>query len=393
MQIIENHIHNNSGHLYGGGIATTCSPIIRDNLIENNENITYGGAGMYCGHVIGWPIIEGNTFRGNICRGSGSGGGIFCKSNSNAFIYNNEIYNNRTYTFGGGIYVTENALPTIVFNRIYENYARDGGGVYDNSTSFRLYNNLIYNNNASRDGGGIRLFASDGTIVNNVIYANSSADRGGGIYSRSSDSKIKNCIIYGNASNDGLQLVLHESDDSVLYCNVQGGYPGTGIIDMEPLFRDPENNDFHLMAVECGDPDDSPCIDMGDPLMRDTLFDCSMGLGAERSDIGAYGGGDSIQTDIPDDDHPPLGDFLTIENYPNPFNSSTSIQYSIPENSNVRIDIYNLLGQHVEHLYNGYQNRGAYSIQWDASGMPSGVYYYRLSAGHKTRSSAMLLLK
>ncbi|MBD3169058.1 MAG: T9SS type A sorting domain-containing protein [candidate division Zixibacteria bacterium] len=393
LQIIENTVAYNSGNLYGGGIATICSPTIRDNIIEYNENVNNGGGGMYCGHVIGFPIIEGNIFRGNICRNSAEGGGIFCKSNSNPFIYNNEIYDNQTNTFGGGIYITENSLPTIVFNRVYNNTSMDGGGVYDNSTSFRLLNNLIYDNSASRDGGGIRLFASDGLMVNNVIYGNSAEERGGGIYSRSSDSKIKNCIIYENVSTDGLQLVLHESDDSAVYNNVQGGYQGIGNIDQEPYFRDPDNADFHLMAIYCGDPYDSPCIDMGAPHIIDTLLDCSMGLGSERSDMGAYGGGETTQTFIPDYSDKPVDGFHLMQNYPNPFNSSTNIRYQIPGKSEVRIDIFNISGQHIENLFAGPQDAGIYSINWDASSYASGVYYYSISADGIVNSRSMVLLK
>jgi len=64
-----------------------------------------------------------------------------------------------------------------------------------------------------------------------------------------------------------------------------------GNIDVDPLFRDPANGDFHLMSTACGDPYDSPCIDAGDPSITDDFLDCMYGLGTSISDMGAYGGG------------------------------------------------------------------------------------------------------
>lgn len=68
------------------------------------------------------------------------------------------------------------------------------------------------------------------------------------------------------------------------------------------------------------------------------------------------------------------------QNFPNPFNPSTVIKYSIPKASNVKILIYNTVGQKVETLVNKYQNQGTYEVNWNAANMSSGIYFYSIKA-------------
>jgi hypothetical protein len=80
-------------------------------------------------------------------------------------------------------------------------------------------------------------------------------------------------------------------------------------------------------------------------------------------------------------------------NFPNPFNASTTISYSLSANTDVKLEVYNLMGQKVETLVNGRQTAGFKTIQWDASSYSSGVYFYKLSAGDLTLTKRMTLLK
>lgn len=81
------------------------------------------------------------------------------------------------------------------------------------------------------------------------------------------------------------------------------------------------------------------------------------------------------------------------QNYPNPFNPATTIQYSLPIAGNVTLKIYNLLGQEVKTLLNEYQNEGSYKYTFDASHLPSGVYFYVLNSGEYSSVKKMMLLK
>ncbi len=81
------------------------------------------------------------------------------------------------------------------------------------------------------------------------------------------------------------------------------------------------------------------------------------------------------------------------QNYPNPFNPSTTIRYELPKRSHIVLKIYNLLGQEVATLVNEEKTAGRYEVGWDAGGMASGVYFYRLQAGEFVETKTLILVK
>ena len=86
-------------------------------------------------------------------------------------------------------------------------------------------------------------------------------------------------------------------------------------------------------------------------------------------------------------------DYKLSPNYPNPFNPSTQISYSLPSATNVKLIVYNTSGQIVKVLENGFKNAGNYSINFNASDLPSGIYFYKLEAGQFSQVKKMMLLK
>ncbi len=80
-------------------------------------------------------------------------------------------------------------------------------------------------------------------------------------------------------------------------------------------------------------------------------------------------------------------------NYPNPFNPSTNIKFKLPHSADVTLTVYNTIGQKVETLVERPMSAGAHSIKFEAGGLPSGVYIYRLKADGLTQSKKMLLIK
>ena len=89
--------------------------------------------------------------------------------------------------------------------------------------------------------------------------------------------------------------------------------------------------------------------------------------------------------------------FLLSQNYPNPYNPSTKIEYSVPQSSQVVIKVFDVLGNEIETLVNEEKPVGTYELNWNAAsaagGLPSGVYFYQLKAGEYTSVKKMLLLK
>ena len=87
-----------------------------------------------------------------------------------------------------------------------------------------------------------------------------------------------------------------------------------------------------------------------------------------------------------------------VENYPNPFNPSTTIRYSLPEASEVRLTVYNVQGQQIRNLVSGQQEAGVYSVQWDGHDavgrqVATGLYLYRLQAGQNVAIRKMVFAK
>lgn len=81
------------------------------------------------------------------------------------------------------------------------------------------------------------------------------------------------------------------------------------------------------------------------------------------------------------------------QNYPNPFNPTTTISFQLPESGYTTLKVYNNLGEEVEELENSFKNSGNYSISFDASNLPSGVYFYKLQSGSFTQVNKMILLR
>ncbi len=90
--------------------------------------------------------------------------------------------------------------------------------------------------------------------------------------------------------------------------------------------------------------------------------------------------------------------FSLSQNYPNPFNPQTAIEYSLPRDCEVKITIYNILGQRVRTLVDEHQQAGYKRIEWDgrsggAKELASGIYFYRIEAEEFIQTRKMLLLK
>jgi hypothetical protein len=88
----------------------------------------------------------------------------------------------------------------------------------------------------------------------------------------------------------------------------------------------------------------------------------------------------------------PITSFLR-QNYPNPFNSTTTISYDLFTNSLVTLTIYDVFGRQIEILLNKRETAGVHSVRFDASGLPGGVYFYRLQAGMYHDTNKLLLVK
>ncbi len=315
---------NNGGGMYND----SCAPrLLNCTFVGNSANSD--GGGMYNNNSD--PAMTNCTFSEN----SGHYGGSLCNYISEPMLADCHFIGNWASQSGGAVY--NNGSISTFFNCTFEENSAsvNGGGIFNegSTTSSQMsLTNCIFIRNSARYGGalvggGSRMimgtnFDNISTINNNpgimslfncTFNGNSAEFSGGGIsvtvlsdilFSNQINAlTMVNCILWGDTPDE-----IHESGGEfpagnmsesvvILYSNVQGGFPGQGNVDMDPLFADPNNDDYHLKS-QAGrwnatsqswviDQISSPCIDAGDP---------NIPVGLERFpngdiiNMGAYGG-------------------------------------------------------------------------------------------------------
>jgi hypothetical protein len=404
----------------GIGAGITCnnyaSPLISYcTITENSAGQTGGGIGCQDGST---PSIEYCDFVGN--QAAGSGGGIYIYGDCDVSIRHCTFSENIAWDGdGGGIYV-EGSNILIDSSSFVANTAESGGGVafWDNSqgditnstftanacsmtgggvffssaAGFWMSRCVFEYNEAGSNAGGIGCYDSSPWIVNCTISGNTSGYAGGGILCSQSNATIQNTLIAGNYGLGGIYFNA-ASSVSVSYCdfydNEGGSFSGSppqylGVIIstnvngdscdtyynifMDPMFVNPGYGNYHLLAG-------SPCIDAGDP---NSLMDPDSTV----ADIGAFYFDQLGVSPDPIVTTPTA--FRLFPNYPNPFN---------PVASNVRLMVFNVMGQQVATLAQGWHDSGLHRLTFDGSTLASGIYFCRLQAGDYTGVQKMVLLK
>lgn len=193
---------------------------------------------------------------------------------------------------GVGAYFIESP-STITDCEILEN--GNDGLWFNSETQWQtIFTSTIQNSVIAKNrGAGLRFYANNnGNIINTTIADNENfGDSRAGIKVMDAVVNVKNSIVYNNGTN-----LDYQTSGNFTYSIVQGNYVGdnvanTNFQNVDPLFRDAENGDYHLQSIVCGDAANSPGIDSGDPTIADLVLDCeTAGLGTYSSDIGAYGG-------------------------------------------------------------------------------------------------------
>jgi hypothetical protein len=100
----------------------------------------------------------------------------------------------------------------------------------------------------------------------------------------------------------------------------------------------------------------------------------------------------SFTTDVAEKSLVPV-DYKVYPAYPNPFNPATTIRYYLPKNSQVKLDVYDLMGQKVSTLVNAVQTQGIHEARFNASALASGVYFYKFESTNKIITGKLILMK
>jgi parallel beta-helix repeat protein len=422
--ILQGFTITNGYETVGGGIyCASSSPTITGNIIAGNEATGDGGGGIYCNSSS--PTITGNTIEGNMTL-NGRGGGIYLFASPSTVVIIGNVITGNTALGAGGVYC-QLGTSVIENNTISGNTAGLGGvgGLFVYRGYSTIGNNLITNNASDFLGSGIAFWYASATLTNNTIAENYSPTAGGGIVLADSCMvDITNTISWNNEAPTGGEVWIGYFETSIpstltiSYSDVEGGEEavfvdegctidwGLGMIDTDPLFRDPVAEDFHLMAIACGDSLDSPCIDAGHPDSVDVTLDCEHGHGTVRADMGAFGGRGSPPTSIKESQPRKTiqlpRNFSLFQNYPNPFNPSTTIAFDLPGNAgvkqSVRLAVYDMRGRLVRTLIDSALDPGNHKIHWNGrndreQSVASGIYLYRLKTGDETFTRKMTVLK
>jgi hypothetical protein len=376
---------------------------------EGWEPIPEAGPAIYIYHAS--PVITNSVFSHH----TGSKGcAIACLACPRAIISNN-VFRRNIGAWAGPIVIRENGSSIISGNIITDNVGQTaaGGGIcIETGASPRIENNIITSNFAPY-GGGILCWQNTNAVLLNNTIANNSANQGGGIFcTENSDPVLVNNILYGNTSAYGGQVCIYdvESDPHFLYCDIQGGkegFSGAGAgvshtgryennIDADPLFINAGSEDYRLS-------DASPCIGAGVDSIEvsgvwyhapPTCFggDARPSPAGSKPDLGARENplGTPVGV-VPEASIP--AQCVIHQNYPNPFNPSTTITYALPKSSDVRLSVCDMLGREVSVLVNERKDAGVHEVKFDASGLASGVYLYRLQAGEFVQTRKLVLLQ
>lgn len=273
-RIEHNTISGNTAWRDGGGIYGDSSElVINRNTISENEALNEEGGGIK-GRGAGYSLrVTNNLIYGNVAHGN-SGGGI-ALAYTTAEIIGNVIEANETSNRGGAIYAVGGALR-MNDNRLVGNIADvSGGGIYTFQGMPQLENNLFLDNSAVNDGGALGFRDPSGTVfIRHSTFHGNTAGVGGAVCIDNDNYtttrvRFRRSILWGN-SPDEVHVLAGNPDFE--YCNIQGGFTGTGNINQDPLFVTGPGGDFYLSSIAAGQATDSPCIDSGNILAEDACF-------------------------------------------------------------------------------------------------------------------------
>ncbi len=311
---------SSSAHPIGGGIfCEFSSPAIIDCVVKACSAELGGGIGV----VAGQPTIVNCTIQecragGQVSPQSGGrGAGIGLMRGAVAELIDCTITRNvasNNNSLGAGLYCWKSQVRLIGCDISFNDApgSPKGSGLYAGGSSVNLeMANCIVSNNIT-GAGAIYVGSSTGTspsentiesvritnctIADNKLSAQAVSSAAGGIYAMTADVEVRNSIVWSN-SGASVSLVSPASSNPVLYSDIQGGYPGQGNMNADPLFASAADFDYHLKSrlgrYESGtgtwvmDNEHSPCIDAGDP--QDPVATEPLTNG-KRINMGAYGG-------------------------------------------------------------------------------------------------------
>ena len=387
-----------NGRVLAQGTVGDTIRFMRDDTTGFSANDTTGGwrgirfdgtSSSNDSSIFEYCLIEHGKLYNGASGWDNMGGGMFIKEFSKVRVENCVIRNNKVYSYGGGMRIHKADIRVINTKIINNRSNNNGGGLYVyESDHLRLIGCLIADNYSNQYGGGVFSNLGDFTITNCTFANNEAGQDGHGLYTAGSscNPEFTNCIIWGD-SDPQIYLPTDDHDPSFRYCDIDGGQSGfdgngaganySGLyennIDQDPEFYGSGDDPYSLQAT-------SPCLNEGAPdtsglNLPDYDIIGNPRINEAQVDMGSY---ESPVAAGMERRRPVAASFALQQNYPNPFNPTTAIGYQLTQTRYVELKVYNTLGQKVVSLVNKKQSAGNHTVTFDAHGLSSGVYYYRL---------------
>jgi hypothetical protein len=253
-------IGNLASRVGGGMYNVESSPTLRNCVFSGNtagsSDLFRGGGGMYNDESS--PTLAGCTFDGNEAN---FGGGLLNRFHSSPTLVECTFTGNSALRGGGGMHNTgfpSDAMLVTNCSFIGNSAGEGGGGMYNYGIVAKSMNCSFVDNVAVGRGGGVYNWYSNSIVVN-CTFGGNTAGQGGAMYNElAATPTLRNCIAWGNVPDE----IVDDPNEppavsAVSYSDVQGGWPGDGNLDADPLFLDPDNGNLRLSPG-------SPCIDAGD---------------------------------------------------------------------------------------------------------------------------------
>ncbi|MCF7912282.1 MAG: T9SS type A sorting domain-containing protein [Candidatus Cloacimonetes bacterium] len=398
-QSVNNTISNlkiiNGNSSDGGGMyITRSSPVISDVTFQSNFANCNGGA-IFVGEEA-YPYFRSVRIQYN---SSCFGGGIAIL-NGNATLEDVIVENNSAIRSGGGIVCNCNSDVQLHNISVSGNCAStDGGGIYCEESNLTISNSLFYDNVSYEKGGCIGIKTNSIVKITNTTFTRNSADSGSGIYSWNNSSLyIANSIFWDNneedirfittQNTDAFCIVysdIEDGEESIIHSNICPFNVTEGNIDAYPEFVSPDNDDFQLQ-------NDSPCIDAGIDYFEFNGIELvnldETQFFGEAPDMGYF---EKMSDGNGQQEISPASFEMKI--FPNPFNPETTIEFGLAEAGEVKIEVYNVKGQKVDTVVDMEYSAGTQKVIWNAKGLASGIYYYKISSNGHSDTGRMVLLK
>ncbi|MFC2088102.1 right-handed parallel beta-helix repeat-containing protein [Calditrichota bacterium] len=411
--ILDNVTISNNSAIWAGGIgAVNCNLQIDNCTFIYNEALVASGGAINCQYDKNLTYqlnIKNTVFTSN--SASGAAGGLNARADDSAsvniIVDECTFENNEANRVGGMGFVGTGTINFAITNSMFINNEvlnHTGVGIFSASGNGMVSNCLFAFNSAGTNSGGVSVLSEVDFM--NCTFANNSAVYGAGVTIAGGTATTTNCIFWGNIKN---QIALDSRNNiggtlTANYCDIQDGVDsvnvidplstcnwGSGNIDSDPFFADAGNGDYHLQNA-------SLCIGAGiDSIEIGGIWHYCPVTDIEGNprpnpagsvpDFGAYENslGNPLSIEFEKVLLPKI--FKLYQNYPNPFNPITKIKYDLPKPESVKIEVFNLLGQKIETLVDKHMPAGTHEVEFTANDLPSGVYFYRITAGEPSAGS------